>query len=129
MIGTLLYKIGTAARLVGVEPATLRNWEQRYGVVVAARGAGAQRAYGREDVERLRRVKAWIDSGLSASEAHRLLQERLENGADRRAREAREQARRLRAEIAAKRERAAAETAGAGRLMRTTRRRRTRPTD
>jgi DNA-binding transcriptional MerR regulator len=72
-----LYRIGTAARLAGVEVATLRNWEQRYGVVKAARSTGGQRLYSQDDVERLRFVRRSIDGGLSAGEAHSLLLEQL----------------------------------------------------
>lgn len=38
-----LYRIGTAARLSGLEAATLRNWEQRYGVVATNRGSASHK--------------------------------------------------------------------------------------
>jgi DNA-binding transcriptional MerR regulator len=61
--------------MVGVEVATLRNWEQRYGLVVAMRGTGRQRLYSTDDLDRLHAVKNWMDSGLSAGEAHVLVRE------------------------------------------------------
>lgn len=75
-----IYSIGAVARMLGVPSATLRAWEERYGVVVPERSEGTQRLYTREEVERLRFVKRQIDLGLSASDAHRLLADEL-NGA------------------------------------------------
>jgi DNA-binding transcriptional MerR regulator len=116
-----LYRIGTAARLSGVPIATLRNWEQRYGVIVAARGDGRQRLYSREDIDRLRRLKEWVDSGLSAGEAHALLRERASDGRrptpEASARWVREEARRVRAAAAATHARAVAERARAAEML------------
>jgi DNA-binding transcriptional MerR regulator len=72
-----IYSIGALARMLGVSPATLRSWEERYGVVVPERGAGSQRLYSRDDLDRLRFVSAQMQQGLSAADAHRLLAERL----------------------------------------------------
>ena len=91
------YKIGTVARLTGIDAMTLRNWERRYGVVIPSRGNGRQRAYAPEDVDRLRWLKKTVDSGLSAGEAHALLRQRLDAGRlDDSAPRAREQARQFR---------------------------------
>jgi DNA-binding transcriptional MerR regulator len=107
-----LYRIGTAARLSRLPVATLRNWEQRYGVVVAARTDGRQRLYSREDVDRLRLLGEWVQGGLSAGEAHALLLERTRQGVLPRpastARAVREEARRVRAAAAAAHARAVA---------------------
>ena len=73
--GAGIYRIGTVARRVGVEVATLRNWEQRYGLVVARRGPGGQRLFSEGDIDQLQLVKHLIDGGLSAGEAHVLLRE------------------------------------------------------
>ena len=35
------YSIGAVARMVRVPPATLRTWEERYGLVEPVRSAGA----------------------------------------------------------------------------------------
>ena len=68
-----LYSIGAAARMLGVEPATLRAWEERYGVVVPTRSPGEQRLYSRDELVQLRFVVDQIEAGSSAAEAHRLL--------------------------------------------------------
>jgi DNA-binding transcriptional MerR regulator len=52
-----LMRSGTAARLAGLSPSTLRIWEHRYGVVAPPKSASGQRAYSMNDVERLRLVK------------------------------------------------------------------------
>lgn len=75
-----IYSIGAVARMLGVPTATLRAWEERYGVIVPERGEGTQRLYTREEVERLRFIKRQIDDGLSASDAHRLLEDELTEG-------------------------------------------------
>jgi DNA-binding transcriptional MerR regulator len=91
------YKIGTVARLIGIDAMTRRNWERRYGVVIPSRGNGRQRAYAPEDVDRLRWLKRTVDSGLSAGEAHALLRQRLDAGRlDESAPRVREQARQFR---------------------------------
>lgn len=75
-----IYSIGAVARMLGVPTPTLRAWEERYRVVVPGRGDGTQRLYTREEVERLRFIKGQIDIGLSASDAHRLLEDELAAG-------------------------------------------------
>jgi DNA-binding transcriptional MerR regulator len=72
-----LYSIGAVAEMLGCSPATLRSWEERYGVVRAERSDSGRRLYSREDVEHLRFLKDKVDKGLSAADAHRLLRERL----------------------------------------------------
>jgi DNA-binding transcriptional MerR regulator len=74
-----LYSIGAVAEMLGSTAATLRSWEERYGVVVPERTEGGRRLYGRDDLERLRFVKASVDKGFSAADAHRLLRDRLED--------------------------------------------------
>ena len=76
-----IYSIGAVARMLGVPTATLRAWEDRYRVVVPERGDGTQRLYTREEVEQLRFIKGQIEIGLSASDAHRLLEDELAGGA------------------------------------------------
>jgi DNA-binding transcriptional MerR regulator len=67
------YSIGAVARMVGVPPATLRTWEDRYGVVQPVRSEGGHRLYSRQDVERLRFVAERVREGISPGDAHRLL--------------------------------------------------------
>ena len=52
-----LMRSGTAARLAGLSPSTLRIWEHRYGVVAPPRSAAGQRTYSMKDIERLRLIK------------------------------------------------------------------------
>jgi len=52
-----LMRSGTAARLAGVSPSTLRLWEHRYGVVAPPKSASGQRTYSMKDIERLRLIK------------------------------------------------------------------------
>jgi CheY-like chemotaxis protein len=72
-----VYSIGAVARMLGVEPATLRAWEERYRVVLPARSQGSHRLYSRDQVEQLRFVLRSMDDGSSPADAHRLLAEQL----------------------------------------------------
>lgn len=73
-----MYSIGAVARMVDISPATLRAWEERYGVVRPARSRGDQRLYSRDQVDQLRFVQRLTGSGMQAADAHRLLAQRLE---------------------------------------------------
>lgn len=75
-----LYSIGAAARIIDVTAATLRAWEDRYGLLRPIRSEGAQRLYSRNQVEQLKFIKAQMDAGVSAADAHRLLGEELATG-------------------------------------------------
>lgn len=72
-----IYSIGAVAGMLGVETATLRAWEERYGVVIPTRSQGAQRVYSRDELERLRFVVDLVEGGTTPADAHRLLAERL----------------------------------------------------
>ena len=76
-----IYSIGALARMLGVSPATLRSWEERYGVVVPDRSAGSQRLYSRDQLEQLHFVCQQMENGLSAGDAHRALADRLSDQA------------------------------------------------
>jgi CheY-like chemotaxis protein len=67
------YSIGAVARMVGVPPATLRTWEERYRIVEPVRSEGGHRLYSRLDVERLRFVAGRVREGISPGDAHRML--------------------------------------------------------
>lgn len=75
-----IYSIGAVAGMVGTPAATLRTWEERYGVVHPVRSAGGQRLYSREDVERLRFIADQVREGMSPGDAHRLLVDSLHGG-------------------------------------------------
>jgi DNA-binding transcriptional MerR regulator/quercetin dioxygenase-like cupin family protein len=49
------YKVGEAARIAGVSPATVRVWE-REGLVTTSRSASGYRCFGEQELARLRRV-------------------------------------------------------------------------
>jgi len=66
--------------MVGVPVATIRTWEDRYGLVVPDRNAGGHRLYRRDQVEQLRFVRTRMAEGASAADAHRLLAEHLGAG-------------------------------------------------
>jgi CheY-like chemotaxis protein len=66
--------------MIGVPTATLRAWEDRYGVVLPERSAGGQRLYTREHVDQLGFVRDLMAQGASAADAHRALRERLSDG-------------------------------------------------
>jgi MerR family transcriptional regulator, light-induced transcriptional regulator len=67
-----LLRIGELSRRTGVGVDTLRAWERRYGLLRPERSPGGFRLYGPGDEERVRAMKALIDSGVSAAEASRL---------------------------------------------------------
>ncbi len=73
-----IFSISAVARMLGVPVATIRTWEDRYGLVVPDRNTSGHRLYSRDQVEQLRFVHARITEGLSAADAHRLLAEWLD---------------------------------------------------
>jgi DNA-binding transcriptional MerR regulator len=77
-----IYTIGAVERMLGIPAWTVRNWEERYGLVKPERSGGGHRLYTRAQVEQLRFVKERLDRGLQPAEAHRLLAEQLDGGGD-----------------------------------------------
>jgi DNA-binding transcriptional MerR regulator len=75
-----VYSIGAVARMLDIPTSTLRAWEERYGEITPARSSGSHRLYSRAQVERLRYIKAQMDAGASAADAHRLLSRELSAG-------------------------------------------------
>jgi len=71
-----IYSIGALGRMLGVSPATLRSWEERYGVVVPERSAGSQRLYSRDDLDLLEGIEvvegrvADVGAGAGPGEGH-----------------------------------------------------------
>jgi len=72
-----IYSISAVERMVDLPPATLRNWEERYGLIRPERSSGGHRLYTRAQVEQLGFLADQLARGLHAAEAHRLLAERL----------------------------------------------------
>jgi len=75
-----VYSIGAAAKIVDVPTATLRAWEERYGVIKPTRSEGSQRLYSRNQLEQLKFIKSQIEAGASAADAHRLLSRQIATG-------------------------------------------------
>jgi MerR family transcriptional regulator, light-induced transcriptional regulator len=67
-----LMRTGTAARLAGLSPSTLRIWEHRYGVVGPPRSTAGQRTYSMKDIERLRLIKLLTLEGHAIGTVARL---------------------------------------------------------
>lgn len=65
----MTYRIKRVAHLTGINPATLRAWERRYGLVAPDRTGSGYRLYSDEDVAMLSRIKALVDEGLTIGEA------------------------------------------------------------
>lgn len=77
-----MYRIGEAARRVGVSPSALRLWE-RQGLVRPARSNGRYRLYTDGDLERLRRIRRLrqVDQ-LNAPGIRRMLRDTVVPGPD-----------------------------------------------
>jgi DNA-binding transcriptional MerR regulator/methylmalonyl-CoA mutase cobalamin-binding subunit len=67
-----LVRIGELSRRTGVSPELLRAWELRYGLLEPGRTVGRFRLYSEADIALVRRMRANLDAGLSASEAARV---------------------------------------------------------
>lgn len=67
-----VYVISVAADLAGMHPQTLRQYD-RLGLVSPARTSGRGRRYSHRDVERLRRVQALGQEGISLEGIRRIL--------------------------------------------------------
>jgi CheY-like chemotaxis protein len=74
-----VYSIGAVERMVGISAATIRNWEDRYGIVTPERSEGGHRLYSRAQVEQLRFVKRELARGLQPADAHRMLAEGMDS--------------------------------------------------
>lgn len=72
-----VYAITAASEMTSIPVTTLRSWEKNFGVVRPVRTSGGHRLYSLEDIERLRWLKAKIDSGVQVSVAHQLLETEL----------------------------------------------------
>jgi len=64
-------RIGELSRRLGVSDHVLRAWERRYGLLQPVRTTGGFRLYSEADLDRVRRMQAYLDRGLSAAEAAR----------------------------------------------------------
>jgi MerR family transcriptional regulator, light-induced transcriptional regulator len=65
-------RIGELSRRVGVSDHVLRAWERRYELLRPERSEGGYRLYTEADEQRVRRMIALLDEGLSPAEAARV---------------------------------------------------------
>lgn len=63
------YRIRTVSEMTGINAATLRAWERRYGVPEPKRTESAYRLYSDDDVALIRRLKELVDSGMAPAQA------------------------------------------------------------
>lgn len=75
-----MFSIGTVSKYTGVSAPALRQWEERYGVLEPYRDEYGKRLYSREQIDDLIWVHDAISQGLTAAEAHRMLETRKETG-------------------------------------------------
>lgn len=75
-----MFSIGTVSRHTGVSAPALRMWEERYGVIEPYRDEYGKRLYSRDQIDDLVWVRDAISQGLTAAEAHRMLDTRKETG-------------------------------------------------
>jgi MerR family transcriptional regulator/heat shock protein HspR len=72
-IETDLYFISMAARLLDMHPQTLRKYE-RLGLVRPTRTVGSMRVYSRDELDRLRLIKHFVEEvGVNLAGVQRLL--------------------------------------------------------
>lgn len=68
-----LYTIGEVAQLCDINPVTLRAWQRRYGLLKPQRTDGGHRLFNDADIDRIREIKRWIDTGVQVSKVKTLL--------------------------------------------------------
>ena len=66
-----LLRIGELSRQTGVSVELLRAWEARYRLLRPRRSAGRFRLYSELDAQRIRRMRSFLDAGISAAQAAR----------------------------------------------------------
>jgi len=69
----LWLKIGETALRVGVKPKELRYWERVIPEIQARRSKGNLRYYHVDELERLRKIHAWLQEGLTVADCRELL--------------------------------------------------------
>ncbi len=68
------FRIQAVARATGLNSATLRAWERRYGVPAPERGENGYRMYSQQDIDLLQRMGGLIEAGHAPSDAARIAQ-------------------------------------------------------
>ena len=67
------FKIGEAAKFIGVGPKELRYWETQIPEIKPRRSKGNLRYYHVDELPRLHRIHGWISEGLTVSDCRELL--------------------------------------------------------
>lgn len=67
------FNIKEVASFVGVNPATIRNWEKR-GLFVSKRNSNNYRIYDAKDIEQLKKIKIYSDQRLNANAVKKLME-------------------------------------------------------
>lgn len=70
-----LYTIGEVAQLCDINPVTLRAWQRRYALLKPQRTDGGHRLFNEEDIDRIREIQRWIETGVQVSKVKSLLSE------------------------------------------------------
>ncbi|BDU78035.1 helix-turn-helix domain-containing protein [Mesoterricola sediminis] len=66
-------KIGEAARRIGVSPKDLRYWESIIPEIQPRRSRGNLRYYHVDELDRLQRIRGWLQEGLTVGDCRQLL--------------------------------------------------------
>ncbi|WP_251868999.1 MerR family transcriptional regulator, partial [Enterobacter asburiae] len=61
------------AQLCDINPVTLRAWQRRYGLLKPQRTDGGHRLFNEQEIDRIREIKRWIDSGVQVGKVKTLL--------------------------------------------------------
>ncbi|BBQ83153.1 MULTISPECIES: MerR family transcriptional regulator [Enterobacteriaceae] len=70
-----LYTIGEVAQLCDINPVTLRAWQRRYALLKPQRTDGGHRLFNDDDIDRIREIQRWIETGVQVSKVKSLLSE------------------------------------------------------
>ena len=62
---TPLWPVRVVSSMTGVAGRILRDWERSYGLILPARSTGGHRLYSVNDIERIKRIKAYRDQGVA----------------------------------------------------------------
>ena len=73
------YSIKTVSRLTGVNSATIRSWERRYGLIAPARDANGRRTYSEDDICKLRMISELVRTGHPIGEIAPMTTELLQD--------------------------------------------------
>ncbi len=68
-----LYTIGEVAQLCDINPVTLRAWQRRYALLKPQRTDGGHRLFNDADIDRIREIQRWIETGVQVSKVKNLL--------------------------------------------------------